>query len=248
MSGWIAGVDGCPVGWIVARAPIDGARRIDIAIHARFESILNRADPPLFVAVDMPIGLPARIAEGGRGPERLVRAHLGARRSSVFAIPSRDAVEAPDYASACAIAAATSEPPRLVSKQAFMLFRRIREIDLLLRKAAPEIDPPWRRRVFEAHPELAFWRLNAEQALLHPKKLKGRPNPDGLRERRGILRAAGVPTRVLTGLPPRGAGADDLLDALALLCIARRILEGKARPFPDPPGRDAFDLPIAIWA
>ena len=41
---------------------------------------------------------------------------------------------------------------------------------------------------------------------------------------------------------------DDLLDALALMLIADRILDGKARPFPDPPGRDDFGLPIAIWA
>ena len=248
MSGWIAGVDGCPAGWIVARRSLDGPREIDIAVVPRFEAILDAANPPLLVAVDMPIGLPARIGAEGRGPERLVRAHLGARRSCVFAIPSRGAVEARDYASSCAIAAASSEPPRRVSKQAFMLFGRMREIDLLLRATAPDVEPPWRQRVFEAHPELAFWRLNGERALLHPKKVKGRPHPDGLRERREILGAAGLPASVLGIVPPRGAGKDDLLDALALMVIAQRILDGNAKPFPDPPGRDEFDLPIAIWA
>jgi predicted RNase H-like nuclease len=53
---------------------------------------------------------------------------------------------------------------------------------------------------------------------------------------------------VLESVPPRGAGADDLLDALALMVIAQRIHDGKAKPFPDPPGRDEFNLPIAIWA
>jgi predicted RNase H-like nuclease len=248
MSGWIAGVDGCPAGWIVARRSLEGTREIDITVAPRFETLLDRADPPLFVAVDMPIGLPARIGTEGRGPERLIRAHLGARRSSVFAIPSRGAVEACDYASSCAVAAATSEPPRRVSKQAFMLFARMREIDLLLRATAPAVEPPWRERVFEAHPELAFWRLNGERALLHPKKMKGRPYAEGLRERRHILRTAGLPASVLESAPPRGAGADDLLDALALMVIAQRIHDGKAKPFPDPPGRDEFNLPIAIWA
>jgi predicted RNase H-like nuclease len=248
MSGWIAGVDGCRAGWIVARQSVDSSRRTSIAIHGRFESILDRIDPPLFVAVDMPIGLPARISEGGRGPERLVRALVGERRSSVFAIPSRGAVEARDYSSACALAAATSQPPRKVSKQAFMLFAKIREIDLLLRADTQGLDPPWRRRIFEAHPELAFWRLNGERALLHPKKVKGRSNPDGLRERRQILRVAGLPAGTMMSAPPGGAAADDLLDALALMLVARRLLEGKAKPYPDPPGRDAFDLPIAIWA
>jgi len=248
MNGWIAGVDGCRAGWIVARQPIGPSRGIDIAIHRHFETILDLADPPTIVAVDMPIGLPARIGEGGRGPERQVRPLLGARRSSVFAIPSRGAVEAQDYASACAIAAATSDPSCKVSKQAFMLFRKIREIDALLRSAAPGLDPPWSRRVFEAHPELAFWRLNGRRPLFHSKKIKGRPNPDGLGERGRILRAGGLPSAALQGSPPRGAAADDLLDALALLAIARRILDGKARPYPDPPGRDAYGLPVAIWA
>jgi predicted RNase H-like nuclease len=48
--------------------------------------------------------------------------------------------------------------------------------------------------------------------------------------------------------PPKGAGADDLLDALACAAIARRLFAGTARAFPDPPGRDAYGLPVAIWA
>ncbi|SEC19115.1 Predicted nuclease (RNAse H fold) [Rhizobiales bacterium GAS191] len=246
-SGWIAGVDGCRAGWIMAREQLASPGRIEIAIHPGFATILDRHDPPTAVAVDMPIGLPARIGEGGRGPEAAVRRLIGARRSSVFAIPSRGAVEAQDYATACAIAAATSEPPRKVSKQAFMLFRKIREIDVLLRSDSQDVDPPWPQRVFEAHPELAFWRLNGERPLRHPKKLKGRPNPDGMGERRNILRAAGLPGGILEGKPPRGAATDDLLDALALLAIARRILDGRARPHPEPPGRDAHGLPVAIW-
>ena len=47
---------------------------------------------------------------------------------------------------------------------------------------------------------------------------------------------------------PNGAGSDDMLDALALLCVARRIRQGTARPFPKPFGRDRYGLPIAIWA
>ena len=45
-----------------------------------------------------------------------------------------------------------------------------------------------------------------------------------------------------------GAGADDLLDALACAAIARRIHTGVAQPFPAPPERDTFGLPMAIWA
>jgi threonine dehydratase len=52
---------------------------------------------------------------------------------------------------------------------------------------------------------------------------------------------------VVEATPPKGACVDGLLDALACAAIARRIHAGQARPFPDPPGRDTFGLPIAIW-
>jgi len=52
----------------------------------------------------------------------------------------------------------------------------------------------------------------------------------------------------VNGAPPKGAGRDDLLDALACAAIAARIHRGLARPVPDPPERDACGLPMAIWA
>jgi threonine dehydratase len=252
MAAWIAGVDGCRAGWIVARQAVASGGQVElgqveITIHPRFAAILDPDDPPAAIAIDMPIGLPAVIGAEGRGPERIVRRLLGARRSSVFAIPARPAIEATDYAVSCLAAAASSQPSRKVSKQAFMLFPKIREVDGLMRASGPEKGPAWRDRVFEAHPELAFCRLNDGRPLSHPKKLKGRPYPEGLSERRGILRSAGFPEAVVMAKPPRGAALDDLLDSLALLATARRILDGRAKPHPDPPGRDAFGLPIAIW-
>jgi predicted RNase H-like nuclease len=53
---------------------------------------------------------------------------------------------------------------------------------------------------------------------------------------------------MVNGAPPKAAGPDDLLDALACAAIAARIHRGLARPFPDPPERDACGLPMAIWA
>jgi predicted RNase H-like nuclease len=162
---------------------------------------------------------------------------------AVFSVPSRAAVEADDYRAACAAALATSDPPRKVSKQLFNIAPKIREVDAVLR-ADPLLIP----RVFEVHPEAAFWRLNGSCALSEPKKVKSRCYEPGLALRRALLTAAGVPARVVNAIPPKGAGPDDLLDALACAAIARRIHAGLARPFPDPPERDAFGLPMAIWA
>ena len=141
------------------------------------------------------------------------------------------------------MAAASSDPPRKVSKQLFNIAPKIREVDEALR-AKPEIAD----RVFEVHPELAFWRLNGERALTEPKKVKSRPYEPGLALRRGLLIAAGLAPKDVDAVPPKGAAADDLLDALACAAIARRLHAGSAQPFPNPPPRDAFGLPMAIWA
>lgn len=237
----VAGVDGCKVGWIAAIAPAEDDSAPVIRVVPRLSDLLAEPDAPVLIAIDMPIGLPDRIEGSGRGPEQLVRPLLGGRQSSVFSIPSRSAVEAQDYAEACRLALATSQPPRRVSKQGFHLFPKIRELDGLLRA-----EPKLVTRVVEVHPELAF-RTLAGRPLLHPKKINGAINPAGMAERRRLLAQAGLPVSVLEGPAPRGAAPDDLLDALAALVVARRIAAGRGTPFPDPPGRDSHGLPIAIW-
>jgi predicted RNase H-like nuclease len=252
MTDRLAGVDGCAAGWMVASLGPGDA--LQLAVVARFADLFGPA-PPAVVAVDMPIGLPDRIGPGGRGPEAAVRPLLGGRQSSVFSVPSRAAVYSvkescstmevlrTEHRRASEIARATSVPPKGVAIQSFCLFPKIREVDAVLRA-----DPALTGRVFEVHPEVAFWRLNGERALAEPKKVKGRPYGPGLALRRDLLVAAGVPARAIDQGPPKGAAIDDLLDALACMVTARRIAEGRARPFPDPPGRDAYGLTMAIWA
>ncbi|WP_029030849.1 DUF429 domain-containing protein [Salinarimonas rosea] len=242
-SPWIAGADGCRGGWVVAFARIDDAEPPRLRGAPDLAAILDAPEAPRIVAVDMPIGLPERIVGPGRAAEQAVRPLLGARQSSVFSMPARAAVHADGFAEACAAALATSTPPRKVSKQGFMLFPKVREIDVLLRAR-----PADAARVFESHPEVAFWRMNGEQALDTPKKVRGRPHPPGLDARRALLRAAGVAPALIAAERPRGAGPDDLIDALACLVVARRLSAGTARPFPDPPERDAHGLAVAIWA
>jgi predicted RNase H-like nuclease len=238
---WVAGVDGCRAGWVVALAPVD-LSSIRVRIVERIQDVLDAPEGPAVIAVDMPIGLPERIVGSGRRAEQLVRPLLGARQSSVFAIPGRAAVYAPDYGEACRRALSTSEPPRKVSRQGFGLFARIREVDAVL-LAQPEA----RRRLYEVHPEVAFWTMNQERALDQPKKAKGGSFEPGLALRRSLLVSAGLPRDAVAGLPPRGAAADDLLDALAGLVVARAILDGRGRSFPDPPEQDQNGNPVAIW-
>jgi predicted RNase H-like nuclease len=240
---WVAGVDGCRIGWIAVLMRVDDPTIHRIVTAPTLAAIADAPERPAVIAVDMPIGLPERTEGSGRVPEQLIRPLLGQRQSSVFAIPSRRAVAAEDYAQACAIAAATSEPPRKVSRQGFAIFPKIREIDALLR-ARPDLIP----RTYEVHPELAFWALNDAKALDQPKKVKGVPFEPGLALRRGLLARSGLlPEGLIQALPPRGAAQDDLIDALAGLTVALDIARGGGQPFPDPPGRDAHGLPVAIW-
>lgn len=237
----IAGVDGCKAGWIAAILDLSDGSPPTLHVVPRLADLLAGVPATALIAVDMPIGLPDRVDGSGRGPEQRVRPLLGQRQSSVFSIPARAAVEALDYRDACRLALATSRPPRKVSKQGFHLFPRIREIDALLRA-----DPALRDGVFETHPELAFATMRGGP-LTHPKKVRGAINLAGMAERQALLLAQGIPSDIMRERPPKGAAPDDMLDALAALIVARHILAGRGRPFPDPPGRDSHGLPIAIW-
>jgi predicted RNase H-like nuclease len=236
------GVDGCAAGWVCVLRNLRGLPpRVHVAQN--FADLLVLRELPSFVAVDIPIGLPDRIGEAGRGPETLLRARLGERQSSVFAIPSRAAVACTDYEEACRVAAETSEPSRMVSKQAFFLFPKIRELDALMRADAGNA-----YFIHESHPEGVFMTMNDGQPLGEPKKRKGSPYPPGLELRRDLLtRVAGYERPFLQADLLRGVGDDDLLDACACAWTAERIARGTAISYPSPPLADALGIPIAIW-
>lgn len=237
----IIGVDGAKSGWIAVMRNLDGAMPAEARVFPSFEEIIAVCGPTAIIAVDMPIGLPDRCGPRGRGPDRHVRPLLGERQSSVFSVPSRAAVYCDDYWEACRVALETSDPPRKVSKQAFHLFPKIREIDCLM---SVELEA----RVFEVHPEVAFWRLNGGRAMSLPKKVKGRANGPGLDQRRDLLLEYGFSREFLDQKPPRGAARDDLLDACVATVMAERIARGEAEPFPPDFERDSKGLRVAIWA
>ena len=246
---WVAGVDGCRAGWIAAFVrPQSGEVRLRVV--PCFAEVITAPETPAIIAVDIPIGLPKQAGRGGRTADNAVRSLLGARKSSVFSVPSRRAVFAEvgpfgdqqsrwvAHQRACAVARETSVPPRSITIFAFGIFSKIREVDSVLRS-----DRALHGRVRETHPELAFWRLNGARPLASAKKTEV-----GLALRRRLLIEAGLAPAIVSGAPPKGAGRDDLLDALACAAIAARIHRGLARPVPDPPECDACGLPMAIWA
>ncbi|MEP2706624.1 MAG: DUF429 domain-containing protein [Roseibium sp.] len=238
---WVAGVDGCKAGWAAVIRKLNDPDDIRVEIFSNFADLLSYQPQLQFIAVDMPIGLPDFIGPNGRGAEKAARRHLGMRQSSVFAVPSRAAVHEDDYRASCDTSLKTSQPPRMVSKQCFYLFPKIREIDAVM-------TPALEAQIYEVHPELALWRLNGEQEMSLPKKVKSRANPEGLDQRRDLLVSHGLDRTFLDQKPPKGCGRDDLLDAAANSLIAERIHLGQAEPFPSDFRRDNKGLRMAIWA
>ncbi len=240
---WYAGVDGCPAGWVVVLREAADAEPPSALVCGEFAEILELEAKPAVIAVDMPIGLAETAVRGGRPCEVEARKRLGERQSSVFSVPARAAVMETDYPRACAVALEHSDPPRKVSKQCFHLFPKIREIDALMTPALQD-------RVFECHPELVFWALNGGAPMTLPKKVKSRPNPAGLAERRELLERQGFEREFLEQKlgPVSKVGADDLIDACALACAAARIDRGEAIRLPEDPPRDGRGLRMEINA
>jgi predicted RNase H-like nuclease len=175
---WVAGVDGCRAGWIAAFVrPQSGEVRLRVV--PRFAEVTAAPEAPAIIGIDIPIGLPEQAGRGGRTADTAVRSLLGARKSSVFSVPSRRAVFAEvgpfdgqqsrcaAHQRACVIARETSVPPTSITIFAFGIFSKIREVDAVLQS-----DRALDGRVHETHPELAFWRLNAERPLASAKKTK----------------------------------------------------------------------------
>ncbi len=237
-SRWVAGVDGCRGGFVVVLLDAAlGAFRVDVV--GGVDALLALAERPVRIAIDMPIGLLAHAERGGRACDRAARGLLGRRASTLFSPPSRAALEVfrrgGAFAEVCAAERAASPDALGLSQQAFHLLPKIDALDRAL-------DPILQRRVFEAHPELAFAAMNDGEVLALPKK-----TAEGAAARSRLLARSGLP-RALSGLAaPRGAHRDDLLDACAMAWTARRHLLGVAARLPDASERDARGLAMEIW-
>jgi predicted RNase H-like nuclease len=226
----VAGVDGCPRGWITVIATSeDGLKFEQALVLPSFKDVLAATNLCAAVAVDIPIGLSDNCP---RLADRAARRLLGRpRASSVFPAPVRGVLRALDYASACALSQAACG--RSLSRQAFNICAKIKDADDALL-------PSDQRRVREAHPEVSFTALNAGVAMLHNKKtLEGRA------ARAAILCAIFGDDFARLSMP-HGAARDDLYDAGVLAWTAARVARGEAQSLPAEPEYDARGLRMEI--
>ncbi|MFW6413639.1 MAG: DUF429 domain-containing protein, partial [Oceanicaulis sp.] len=231
---WVTGVDGAPGGWAAVSIELYGSQPPHAQVFERFEAIL--ATRAQIIAVDMPIGFEDAPSGAGRACERAARTLLGARRSSVFSTPLRSALDSASYREA--IAANRAAGGQGLSKQAWHLFPKLREVDAVM---TPQLEGV----VFEVHPELVFAAVSGAPAA-HAKR-----TPQGRAERLDLLTAHGLPRDLFE--PHRFArkicAPDDLVDAGLCALAARRIAAGTNLQLPDgEPPRDGRGLRMAIFA
>lgn len=224
------GIDGCPAGWIGAAVAYKNETPVDCEwlLFPTFDAVLVAQPKFPQTAIDMPIGLLDERRTGGRVCDQATRKAISPRHSSVFSAPPRPALYAQSYEEA---------RPYGLSKQAFNICKKIREIDELL-------TPHLQERIFEAHPELAFTHL-AGHPMTHNKK-----HPLGRAERINTLTRVFPQTETwLASIPflRKQVGHDDAIDALVLAHVAFAKDRGEAVCLPEDPSRDSKGLAMVIW-
>ncbi|MGP8123430.1 MAG: DUF429 domain-containing protein [Xanthobacteraceae bacterium] len=218
------GLDGFRFGWVAVEFDSRG-RSISFIRH--IDEMIGRPFDRL--AIDMPIGLPAR---GERACDRDARALLRPHAARVFTGARRGLWDHASQAAANRALKARGEAG--VSVQLWNLGPKILQVDAAL-------TPQLQARVIETHPELVFLRLNGGRPL--PRKASA----EGLALRRALLKRDGfdkLDDWLTTQRQRTGAKPDDVLDACAAAIAAREAT--RCLPLGDAP-RDARGLAMQIW-
>lgn len=232
----IAGVDGCPGGWLCVSLDTSTNSPRGAIFHMAAELLAH--DPLLDVmTIDMPIGL---VNTGRRRCDELARNLLGNRHVVVSNAPLRSALYAPSRLAASAITLAASE--REVGIQEWSLYPKIINLDLA-------ITPLHQRWCFEIHPELSFREWNSGNALQSEKD-----SAEGRQAREALIDAKWPDARaVVTAqfaqqqVNSKWYHPDDLNDSFAALWTAERILTRNAQRIPDGPPIDVRGLRMEMW-
>lgn len=222
----VLGLDACRAGWVGALLDPSGHGTPRLIVAATAAQALAQAPEATVVGIDIPIGLPDA---SRREADVQTRRFLGgAKASSVFTTPVREAIFAPSYQEANLINRARIGAG--LSQQAYALRRSIQDVDALVREELTCL-------VVEVHPEASFAMMTGT-ALISRKR-----TGEGAQERREALASVGI---TVPAGAPHGVGTDDLIDACAVAWSAQRVKTGRARTFPPQPEIFSDGIPAAI--
>lgn len=231
------GVDwgsGC---WVVVAT--DG-NDVDITTEPSILNVWNRHEKADSILMDIPIGLPET---SPRACDERAKEFPANRRSSVFSVPCRDAVETRDYD------CARKKNGRSLGSQSWGLIPRIREIDTFLSIHSEAED-----RIYESHPEVCYGQFTKQEGV---ESIGSKQNPDGIDDRIDLLEMVneGFGSEVREFINERRDGAawhqriqsgriDDVLDA-AVLALTAKEADGTFAVFPEE--RDVTDRRVIIY-
>ena len=234
------GIDGCKGGWIALGLEHGGTSH-----YAYVTTIPDFWDrygvTAQRILIDMPIGLSSDA--DGRLVDAAARDILQNRRSSVFSVPTRDAIMLggehgftdENYKIACDINREIEG--KAFSKQGWNISAKIYEVDTFLRDHISLKDS-----IVETHPEVLFWALNNQQPMRYSKK-----TGLGFMERVELLEQYQANAldliREIYEVHRRVLVDDDIVDALACAVCARM---QNLTTIPQTPKLDAHGLPMQV--
>jgi predicted RNase H-like nuclease len=217
----VAGVTPCATGWLVASAKLHGATFAPELprVLASFADVLDERPSFSVVALNAPVGYVDDTKLGGRTCDRMARALLGRRGSTVHNAPTRATLEEVDVEDEDHLDAITN-----------VLLRRYREV-------AAEMAPYRQRTVFEVHPELSFFQINGDVPLRWSKKTEA-----GWQERNDLLKKRVPGSERILEAEIDGVPTTHLLDVAAMVWTARRIFARAGTRLPSDPEWDERGL------
>jgi predicted RNase H-like nuclease len=212
----VAGVTPCAPGWLVVSAKLNGSTFAPELprVMASFAEVLDERPTFSVVALNAPIGYVDHSKAEGRTCDRMARALLGRRGSTIHNAPTRADLQGNARSVEGLDAVSTALLPRY-------------------REVAAEMAPYRQRTVYEVHPELSFFQINGDMPLRWTKKFEV-----GRDERRALLvkRIPGIDRILDTELDD--VPLTHLLDAAALVWTARRIFARAGTRLPTEPEWD----------
>jgi predicted RNase H-like nuclease len=221
----VAGVTPCAPGWLVASAKLHGSTFAPEAsrVLESFVEVLDERPTFSAIALNAPVGYVDDRHAGVRTCDRLARALLGRRGSTVHNAPPRDSLLEDPEIHEDGLDAVTN-----------VLLRRYREV-------AAEMAPYRQRTVYEVHPELSFFQLNGDEPLRWSKKTEA-----GIEERRVLLREKVPGSERILETDLEGVPLSHLLDVAAILWTARRIFARAGTRLPTEPEWDQQGLRMEL--
>jgi len=230
------GVDGCKAGWFFVA--IGSGDELEFGIFATIEKLWRTYSEAKWILIDIPIGLPSKEIKT-RPCDKAARQLLSPKRHhSIFSPPCREALTSESYPEACRINHYVCD--RKISKQAWHISRKIKEVDDLM-----TTHPAARDIIRETHPEVCFWALADKEPMAHYKKI-----PQGEAERFTVLnkyvgQSATVIKSALGRYSRKQLARDDIYDALVNAVTAAR-LDASLETLPPEPIKDTLGLPMQM--